>query len=116
MCIRIYTFFVKKKHTHKQTYFHKQIYSYEFTFLPLQKIIDRKVLLEWLFKWKLCLENSTKLENFVFAATQVKISHFWKEEYYFFWPLLLIQGGFLSYHVITSCGIKLCNILITLIK
>ena len=40
-CMWEYIFFVSRKHTHKQKNFHWQIYSYEFTFFPLQKIKDR---------------------------------------------------------------------------
>ena len=40
-CVWEYISFVSEKHTHKLKYFHWRIYSYEFTFLPLQTKKDR---------------------------------------------------------------------------
>ena len=51
-----YIFFVSEKHTHKLKYFHWRIYSYEFTFLPLQTKKDRT----------LCFSNKKSAVRVVF--------------------------------------------------
>ena len=95
MFMRIYIFCFKKTHTYKQKISSFKFIGTNLRFFPsnnkrrLFVFQKRKVLLEQLFKCKLCLKNSIKLIFFFCGRPGehfFRHLHFRKQEYYFFWP------------------------------